>query len=144
MTLQNIWIEIIVWSLASLINTRKSILWLWHNKISMCTKFQTSLTPWVPGSSCDTRMGGCWTYGLLIPCSPYVQHPPIRKTFAPVNLSLLHFTQDINIQISPFWTKCVKLTLTGCHRATMALRGLHVSHTIVQVSYNEFDNMHYI
>ena len=40
-------------------------------------------------------------YTLLVPQSQYVQYPPIRRHFLPVTLSLLHFKQDIRVQVHP-------------------------------------------
>ena len=71
--------------------------------------------------SCDARIGGFWQNGLLIASSPFSQHPLM---FAPVNLSLLQFTQDIKAYIDSFTGKYVKFTIIWCLKSPMALKGL--------------------
>jgi hypothetical protein len=74
----------------------------------------------------------------------WAAHPsqPIQPTstnqktlFAPVNLSLMHFIKNIQVQMNPFCAKTLKLTIMWCHMATMALRGLnHIIAPIESIS----------
>ena len=63
----------------------------------------------------------------------WAAHPsqPIRPTatqqktcFASVNLSLMHFTQDIKVQMNVYSDKPLELTIMWVNIVTMALRGL--------------------
>jgi hypothetical protein len=78
-----------------------------------------TLTPRVPAALLKQGQAA-----VRVSHHPYVQHPPIKSHFTPVNLSLMHFTQDIQAPMNHFCTNTVKLTIFWCHMVTMARRGL--------------------
>jgi hypothetical protein len=49
-----------------------------------------------------------------------------KATLAPVNLSLMHFIQNIHVSTNPFCANTLKLAIIWCHMAIMALRWLIV------------------
>ena len=57
----------------------------------------------------------CQAYGLLTPHSPYSSSQPTsthQKTlFTPANLSLMYFSQDIQVPVNSFCVKGFKLTI---------------------------------
>jgi hypothetical protein len=62
------------------------------------------INPLNASCSCDGKIGGCWKFGKLMPCSPYVQHSPIKRHV----LSQLTSHCCISSRISKFqWTLSV-------------------------------------
>jgi hypothetical protein len=47
-----------------------------------------------------------------------------KQVFATVNLSQLHFTQDIKARINSLTPKYVKFTIIWCPKSSMAVKGL--------------------
>jgi hypothetical protein len=47
-----------------------------------------------------------------------------KRVFAIVNLSKLHFTQDVKSLVNSFTLKCAKITMIWCLKSSMALKGL--------------------
>jgi hypothetical protein len=67
-------------------------------------------------------MSAEWAAHPLQPIQPTFTN---KKTlFATVNLSLMHFRRNIQVPMNPFRAKTLKLNITWCHMATMALNGL--------------------
>ena len=68
--------------------------------------------PLIARCSCDAMIGGCRQNGLLVPCSPFSRHPPIKTLFGTGNLSLVHLTQNIKSSMNPFCAKNVTTNYT--------------------------------
>ena len=63
------------------------------------------------------------------PSQPIQPTSTNQKTlFATANLSLMHYTEDIQIPMNPFCARTLKLTIMWYHMVTMTLRGLTYNH----------------
>ena len=86
----------------------------------------------------DATMGGRRTDGLLFRRSPSVRHAPIKETlFDSVIHSLIEISWDMKI-ITLSLLITFKYTITGCRRATVALRGLMVDSTLLHASLHDY------
>jgi hypothetical protein len=88
----------------------------------------SALTLWVPAALVLQWCGDVKTYGLLIPCSPRVQHPPTIRHFSPQLTPHCCISPRISKFKLTFSAKTLNNIMTGCNRATMALRGLTYNH----------------
>ena len=75
--------------------------------------------------------------------SQLFQRTPTDQTtpFAIINISLLHFTENIQVQINPFCAKTLTLTIMWCHMMTMALRGLNTQYSDAHNSSSHINEM---
>ena len=90
----------------------------------MLWEITINVTPLSDSSSCDARMGGFRPNGLRGATYTHPTSTHQKTLLTPVNLSLLHFTQDIPVPMNTFCAKTLKLTIMWCHMVTIALKGL--------------------
>jgi hypothetical protein len=83
-----------------------------------------TINPLSASCSCDARIGGCHQNGLR---GTQPTSTNQKTIFTPVDLSLMHFIQNIQIPMNPFCAKTLKLTITWYHMTTMALRRFYES-----------------
>jgi hypothetical protein len=90
---------------------------IYHYHYHFPQQWCTAIKPLSASCSCNARIGGCRQNGLRGTADI---HPNQKTLFAPVNLSLMYFTHNIQIPMNPF---CVKNFKTNYNEVPICYHG---------------------